>query len=589
MRLAFLSNNNPADRQHWSGTTSHIFNTLQSHHEVDWLGGGIVQGALWHHKLLGRKGPFYPEDYTAFFSRILSRAVNEGNYDAVFVRDYYLGAELETDTPLVYITDATFDLFRHYLGIEDGHYARLAEHTEQRLADRADLLVYATEWARRNAVEHYHVPAGKTAVVEFGANIPAPDTIEDDIQTEQVNLLFVGRDFEKKGGRKAIAAFRNLQRMGVNCTLTIVGCQPKEDLDGIRVFPRLDKDDPLQLATLQRLYSTAHFLILPTQFDAFGIVFCEAAAYGVPSIAANVGGVSQPVRDGVNGFLMPPDATAEDYAEKMASLLADKDAYRALRRSARRDFETRLNWTSWGRTMDKLLEELAEEARAMEADSFFLPAYAINLKERKERRKHIMRQFKGKDEFELTVVDAEHDRDGRRGLWLSLVKIVAKAVEKGEDVIVVCEDDHEFTPQYSANRLFSAIAEAEARGAELLTGGIGGYGQTVPAGGGLYWVDWFWCTQFIVLFKPVFRKILDYKFTHGDTTDGVLSKIVGNKLVMYPFVSVQRDFGYSDVTESNDKVKGLITNHFVTADARMSVVSNVYHHYLAQSILQECL
>lgn len=61
----------------------------------------------------------------------------------------------------------------------------------------------------------------------------------------------------------------------------------------------------------------SHFLILPTEFEAFGIVFCEASAYGMPSIAANVGGVSQPIREGKNGFLLSPNATAEEYAEKI--------------------------------------------------------------------------------------------------------------------------------------------------------------------------------------------------------------------------------------------------------------------------------
>ena len=57
------------------------------------------------------------------------------------------------------------------------------------------------------------------------------------------------------------------------------------------------------------------FLILPTEFDAFGIVFCEASAYGVPSIAADVGGVSQPVRE-EKRLSFATNARAEDYAEK---------------------------------------------------------------------------------------------------------------------------------------------------------------------------------------------------------------------------------------------------------------------------------
>jgi glycosyltransferase involved in cell wall biosynthesis len=110
-----------------------------------------------------------------------------------------------------------------------------------------------------------------------------------------------------------------------------------------------------------KILQEAHFLVLPTEFDAFGIVFCEASAYAVPSIAANVGGVSQPVREGKNGYLLMPDATAEDYAEKIKSVFADKENYLKLRMSSRQEFETRLNWEVWSEKVNKILEEIVEE------------------------------------------------------------------------------------------------------------------------------------------------------------------------------------------------------------------------------------
>lgn len=105
----------------------------------------------------------------------------------------------------------------------------------------------------------------------------------------------------------------------------------------------------------------SHFLILPTEFEAFGIVFCEASAYGMPSIAANVGGVSQPIREGKNGFLLSPNATAEEYAEKIKLAFSDKETYLKLRRSSRNEDEKRLNWRIWGKKMDKILDKTIKE------------------------------------------------------------------------------------------------------------------------------------------------------------------------------------------------------------------------------------
>lgn len=102
-------------------------------------------------------------------------------------------------------------------------------------------------------------------------------------------------------------------------------------------------------------------MVLPTEFDAFGIVFCEASAYGVPSIAANVGGVSRPIRGGKNGFLLSPNATPEDYAEKIKSVFRDKESYIELRKSSRKEYETRLNWNVWREKVNEILEETVEK------------------------------------------------------------------------------------------------------------------------------------------------------------------------------------------------------------------------------------
>ena len=91
------------------------------------------------------------------------------------------------------------------------------------------------------------------------------------------------------------------------------------------------------------------------------------------------------------------------------------------------------------------------------------------------------------------------------------------AKEREDDVIVICEDDHFFTENYSSGLLFKEIQEAYMQGAELLSGGIGGFGQAVPVGYHRYWVDWFWNTQFIVIYSSAFDTILSYEFQENDT------------------------------------------------------------------------
>jgi glycosyltransferase involved in cell wall biosynthesis len=98
-------------------------------------------------------------------------------------------------------------------------------------------------------------------------------------------------------------------------------------------------------------------LFLPTRADFFGIVFSEASAYGLPSVSTDTGGVSGAVRDGVNGLLLPISAGPDDYANAITKLFSDEASYRDLARSARAEYESRLNWDAWGATVSNLIQK----------------------------------------------------------------------------------------------------------------------------------------------------------------------------------------------------------------------------------------
>ncbi|TWF39954.1 glycosyl transferase family 25 [Chitinophaga polysaccharea] len=216
----------------------------------------------------------------------------------------------------------------------------------------------------------------------------------------------------------------------------------------------------------------------------------------------------------------------------------------------------------------------------MDFDNIILPAYVINIKERTDRYQHIQEQFSGKSEFDLHIFEACRGENGAVGLWNSMVAIINLAIQRDEDVILLCEDDHTFTSSYSKTYLFKNIIEAHQQGALVLSGGIGGFNHAVPLSPNRYWIDSFWCTQFLVLYRPVFKKILDINFQSTDTADGVFSGITSHKMVLYPFVSVQTDFGYSDITPRNHNERSLITEYFKRTEARLDKYNSIYQCYL---------
>ena len=108
---------------------------------------------------------------------------------------------------------------------------------------------------------------------------------------------------------------------------------------------------------LQSLWINSTFLILPTRIDAFGIVFCEAAAYGLPCLGTDTGGVAGALHENKNGYLMPFEAGGKEYAARIANLFTDETAYQALALRARDEFEKELNWDSWALKIKQILQE----------------------------------------------------------------------------------------------------------------------------------------------------------------------------------------------------------------------------------------
>jgi GR25 family glycosyltransferase involved in LPS biosynthesis len=208
-------------------------------------------------------------------------------------------------------------------------------------------------------------------------------------------------------------------------------------------------------------------------------------------------------------------------------------------------------------------------------ENFTIPTYIINLPERKDRLAHIIDQFKDRPEFNLNIVEACRHECGAVGLWQSIVKVVGMAIENDDDVIIICEDDHQFTEHYSKNDLIRNIFEAHYHRVEILSGGIGGFDIAVPVSRDKFWIRSFYSTQFIILFKSAFSKIIDLKYDDGITSDGAFSAISTYKMTMFPSISTQKEFGYSDVTKWNNGV-GAVSRWFVSASDRLELALRMY-------------
>jgi glycosyltransferase involved in cell wall biosynthesis len=181
---------------------------------------------------------------------------------------------------------------------------RVAEWIEREAETcrRARVCCVASKWAGDSLVADYGIDPDRVRVVGFGRNIePEPP----DRDWTRPRFLFVGRDFQRKGGDLVLQAFDRLHQEVPAATLDVVGGHGAVSAPGVTAHGTLRLADPADRRRLARLYATATCFVLPSRFEAFGIAYVEAAAAGIPSIGTTAGGGAHVLGEGAR--LVPPD------------------------------------------------------------------------------------------------------------------------------------------------------------------------------------------------------------------------------------------------------------------------------------------
>ncbi len=381
MKIGFAARWSPLDKKSWSGINYYTYQQLKKYNEVEifhfnwswrvreWL---TMQKSLNRRLFKKQTAVEFLKSYSKYFSRQLQKELKKRPVDILFVSaSSQLIAYLETDIPVVYMTDATFQQLQGYYP----YFSNLAKYNvaqgialDKKAFQKTAHCMLASEWNKNSAIHDYGIDSGKISVVPFGANLDKIPVAADLTSTTslQCRLLFLGVEWERKGGEIALQTFRLLKQKGNNPHLHIIGCVPPHDLSGeknITVIPFLDKNKPDDFSKLNTIFLETDFLLLPTRAECAGVVFSEASAYGIPSVTTDTGGVSTYVKNDMNGFTLSLQAGADDYAVKIGQLLADKDALQNLKLSARKYYEENLNWDQWGRRFQQIAERLVKEKK----------------------------------------------------------------------------------------------------------------------------------------------------------------------------------------------------------------------------------
>jgi glycosyltransferase involved in cell wall biosynthesis len=141
-------------------------------------------------------------------------------------------------------------------------------------------------------------------------------------------VLFVGGNMQRKGLETLIQAAVKVVKTRPSTKFRVVGTDP--NLPGMQALcSRLHVLEYFEFIgwmpneELQQLYRQASVFVMPSLAEAFGVVFLEAMACGVPVIGTHVGGIPELIKHGENGLLVKPD-NPDELAGALLGILGDR-------------------------------------------------------------------------------------------------------------------------------------------------------------------------------------------------------------------------------------------------------------------------
>jgi glycosyltransferase involved in cell wall biosynthesis len=207
--------------------------------------------------------------------------------------------------PYIVITDVTpiqYDRMADGYGHKadkGGPFARWKDSVNRRVFREASLCVAWSSWVAESLSSDYGVDGDRIAVIPPGVDIDqwrARDSTPDDTP---FRVLFVGSDFERKGGDLLLEAFRQLSP---TAELHLVTKSNVASSDRVHVIDDLEPND----RRLSELFRCSDVFVLPSRAETFGIAAVEASASGLPVVASRIGGLTDIVIDEQTGLLIPP-------------------------------------------------------------------------------------------------------------------------------------------------------------------------------------------------------------------------------------------------------------------------------------------
>jgi glycosyltransferase involved in cell wall biosynthesis len=338
--------------ERYVGKHSDLFNTLAAHYNLTQVGSVQVSGwRKWQQRALyfqPRRSAWITAAYMnvmAFEERTrLAEAFlqkHDGSYDFIFQLHTMMAPGLNLGSrPYVLATDNTYILSeRHWadwVPVKRDRDAWVRHESE--VYRNASCIFTWSEFARQSIIHDYGIAPQKVITTGSAGGFPISAVPKEDF-SKQV-ALFVGNDFERKGGFVLLQAWEQVRRQLPNAELWIVG--PREPLappsPGVKWMGRIGDRD-----TLKDIFRQASVFVLPSLFEPFAMALLEGMGLGLPGIGAKSGGIPEMIIDGYSGYQVEP-GDSHGLAEALVKLLVNPELARAMGKNAHYLAKEQFSW-----------------------------------------------------------------------------------------------------------------------------------------------------------------------------------------------------------------------------------------------------
>jgi glycosyltransferase involved in cell wall biosynthesis len=192
------------------------------------------------------------------------------------------------------------------------------------LISRVDALVCVSGFEASSLQEAFPESGKKIHIIQNGVDFDKLQKYQWH-QPPNPTILFAGRLERHKNVDKIIIAFAKIRKDNPNIRLTIVGRGPAK-FELLQLSRDLELDskiewvDGAERARIYQLFSTSTMVVMPSEFEAYGLVAAEAISLGVPTIVANATALSDFVAAGLAQPIEPP-ITSEKVQEGITQIL----------------------------------------------------------------------------------------------------------------------------------------------------------------------------------------------------------------------------------------------------------------------------